>query len=223
MESVLQVLQFFAASFLGALGLGYAVSSFRESRRKQAINELVPNAPLRMRSLSGVYRSRFVGFREGNLQVGAPMMRDAFVPLRVGEPLTVEAPVENGVLIFRTEVLGRCGDSKTFLLQRPPNLRRTERRHELRTTRFAGTPGTLNGEWAELQDLSKHGASFHSFGTFLAGDVIKVEVPRFGAALLGWVLDVQPISIDSRTASVVRMRFVDEFPAIPIESLREEN
>ncbi|MBS1706213.1 MAG: flagellar brake domain-containing protein [Armatimonadetes bacterium] len=206
-----------ALSFMGALAAGYAVTVLKLSKKRHALDQVEHDAPVRMKSECGMYRARFLGAQGKNLLFSSPILRDAYVPLRVGLSLTIEIPRPKGVIIFRTQVIHRDPVTHTFVVARPSDPMVLDRREEPRSERFAGTQVSLNEEWGELMDLSVNGARFQTFFPFSAGDVIKVHIPLFHACVLGWVLDASPIDIGARTGTMIRVRFVDPLPPIPID------
>src|SRR5207244_4268300 len=113
-----------------------------------------PNAPVRFRSYSGIYRSRFVGTCSGNWSFDAPLHRGHFVPLRLGEEVVIEAPGDDALLLFRSKVIGRDAENHRFLLSKPTGMEKKDRRATRRSTAIAGRSAALDGRQAVLCNLS---------------------------------------------------------------------
>ncbi|MBL8088138.1 MAG: flagellar brake protein [Chthonomonas sp.] len=215
MESILQTLQFFALSFVLAMAFGYVVTQYRLRGRRHFLEGIAPEAVVRVKSECGVYRARFIGWREGHLEVSAPLQRSHFVPLRVGQELIIEAPVQDKVVLFHTEVISRDPRRHSFILEKPEAPSVVNRRESNRIVRYAGTEALLNEEPAELVDVSIRGGKFLSKGTFNAGDVVRVRIPELGANVLGWIIDCIPVAYDEGQGTCTRIRFADDLPPIP--------
>jgi hypothetical protein len=85
-------------------------------------------ASLRIRADAAVYRSRFVEASAEGWVFAAPLQRDAYVPLRVGEDLVVEAEGEAERLLFRSTLVHRDGVSGRMVMERPLHVFRAEPR-----------------------------------------------------------------------------------------------
>src|SRR4051794_19366593 len=88
-----------------SIGVAYALTAF--ARLARSVPSPIPNGQLRIRSGASMYRARFLGETRDGWTFTAPLQRDAYVPLRIGEALVIEAPSERGILRFRTVIIDR--------------------------------------------------------------------------------------------------------------------
>ena len=125
-----QLLALNFAAFVVALLLGALVSA--TVRRVRHSTVIVPDrgASLRIRASSAVYRSRFLEAGPHGWDFAAPLQRDAYVPLRVGEDVVIEVEETEGRLIFRSKIIARCGETGRMTIARPANVFRTGPRDE---------------------------------------------------------------------------------------------
>jgi hypothetical protein len=86
----------------------------------------------------------------------APLSRHCYVPIRLGELLTIEARAPGGVLLYRAVLKERRTNPHVLVVERPVFASRQERRDEPRL-RDQGH-ATLDGGEAILRDISTHGA-----------------------------------------------------------------
>lgn len=217
MGSVLQAIQLFATAFVTSLAIGVGVSHVRLRKRRHVLDEVRPETIVRLRSLSGMYRARFLAKDRAGIHISSPMQRDFFVPLRVGEEVSIEVPIEKGVVVFKTEVVSRDNDNHTFCLRAPAVPNMINRREEIRSVRFHGEQAFVNEEHAELVDVSRSGARVLTFAKIEPGEVVRVAIPRFDASQLAHVLDCTPAPLQDRQGYQLRLRFIDPLPPIPIK------
>ena len=136
-----QLLALNFAVFVAALLVGAIVSGLVRRLRRPPMPIPPQGASLRVRASAAVYRSRFLEVTDEGWVFAAPLQRDAYVPLRVGEDVVVEAEEADGRLIFRSEIIHRCAQSGRFTIARPANVFRTDPRDEIREARLvAGMP-----------------------------------------------------------------------------------
>lgn len=177
----------FVALFLVSVGASYAFTRFTMMAKKPIAP--TPFSKVRVRATSGVYRSRYLGETAEGWQFAAPLCRDSYVPLRVGEELTVEAVCDQGVMLFRTVVVSRDAVDHTLTFARPGATTRTNRREEERSSEFAGKEVELEGLPANILNLSPRGACLVTSKTLTPGDWVKVKLPWQPNPVFGWVLE----------------------------------
>src|SRR4051794_14678642 len=108
MENLASLILFFAAGFGISLGLAWLFVQIVARLRKQPVP--IPGSILRIRAGSGFYRSHVLDSAGSVWRISAPLQRDAYVPLRVGEEVVIEAAAKNGALLFRTQIVARETD-----------------------------------------------------------------------------------------------------------------
>jgi hypothetical protein len=187
--------------FLASVIVSYGLMLLARSLRRTP--SPIPNGQIKVTSGASAYRARFLcESREGWLFT-APLQRDAYVPLRVGEPLIIEAPSVRGVLRFRTEIVDRRADSGVMVAQRPKQVHLEDRRAEERRTDLSTGDARVEGKAAELIDLSRHGAKLSVEGLIPRGDRVRLELPWLNEPCFGWTLE----SERSGDATMIRVRF----------------
>jgi hypothetical protein len=115
-------------AFLVAIAFGAGVSTLVRRLRRPPMPIPSPGSPLRIRADEAVYRSRFLEAGTEGWIFAAPLQRDVYVPLRVGEDLVVEAEEPEGRLIFRAKLVERCGNTGRMVMSRPMQVFRAEAR-----------------------------------------------------------------------------------------------
>lgn len=115
-------------AFLLAIAFGAGVSGLIRRLRRPPMPMPTPGAPLRIRADEAVYRSRFLEAATDGWVFAAPLQRDAYVPLRVGEDLVVEAEEPEGRLIFRAKLVERCSTTGRMVMSRPMHVFRADAR-----------------------------------------------------------------------------------------------
>lgn len=211
-NEIFQLIGISTLVFAGSIVLGYVVGLLRNGRRVPAP---AVGVQLRLKSPSGVYRARLLRAEKGGWWLSSPLQRNAYVPLRVGESLVVEAPSSVGAMVFHTEVLERDATTHQFRVRPPREVREVERRLEYRHKSFLGRPFKANGEPAELVDLSASGARFLTLAAAAKGDDLRLELPEPFGTVVGWVLETEPASLGSRTGSLVRVRLATPLEGLP--------
>lgn len=207
MPEIVQLSLLFLAAFAVAAGLTAIVSAVGRHRTAG----LVPpeNAGLRIRASSGMYRSRFLGAGPSGWTFAAPIQRDAYVPIRVGEQLTIEASSANGMLLFQTEVIERDADTHQVTVAPPHRVSRIERRQARRFPEYKGVSALLDGRAATLCDLSEYGARLETDAEVRAGERVELRLDGAREPIVGWVLEATP---QGRGRLIARIRFEDPVP-----------
>lgn len=190
--------------FLLTLGASYAMVCLKHRARARRIP--LPNLPVRLRGPSGMYRCHFLREDPVGWWFSAPLSRDAYVPLRIGEKLFVEAPVSGeGAVVFESEIVARDGREHEICLRRPSASRVFERRLASRDRSLAGRRCSVNGQPAEIVDISEHGVRVICLDSHSRGDEVRVGLPDRGM-VFGWVLEATPEAFGSSRGTCLRIR-----------------
>jgi hypothetical protein len=185
MENLGSLIIFFAVGFVvAACSAWLYVKTIRHLR-----DRLDPEigSILRIRAASGVYRSHMMELGRSVWAMSAPLQRDNHVPLRVGEELVIEAASQGGALLFRSKVVARQSNPHTILIERPEKIHRVDRRDHKRWPQLAGAKVRLEGQPAELLDLSESGARLQTASRQYKGERVRLDLP-WGAVVYGWVV-----------------------------------
>lgn len=214
-----QIVDLFALFFL-VVGLSYLLTraAMKTKRVKTSDLELVDGQVLRLITPSGSYRTHLVATRSGSLLISAPLHRDRYVPLRVGEKIVVQSPGFDSLLTFHTTVTDRDSVTHELTLSPPTWFRRTDRRCEPRFLAVKGEHASLNRKPAVLQDLSAWGAKLITSERVSPGDYVAVQLPSEYGEARGYALEVRSSAWEGRSCCEVRIRF--EEPLSGLVSLR---
>ncbi len=197
----------------GVFAVSYVISrALVERHPRRSLPDLPPHAKLRLLAPSGTYRCHLLAVRGDGLTITAPLHRDSHVPLRVGEVVVAQTCVSDGIVTFRSTVLGRDKTHHQFTLSLPEFVRTSDRRSEPRLTTVSGQQGFVNGVPVRLVDLSAGGAKIElSTPSVCAGDWCVLELPdRLGVAE-GHALELSD-GTDSAGASVIHVRMCFDSP-----------
>ncbi|HEY3781988.1 MAG TPA: flagellar brake protein [Fimbriimonadaceae bacterium] len=199
MVQIVELCGYFAIVFAVSIGASYFITSLRVKRKNV---ELLPNTTLQIRSGEGIYRSKFLGDNASGWIISAPLSRDAYVPLRVGEKITVVGPTEHGLKHFQTEVLLRDSDTHELTIKIPDRMSNVERRQSFRVDKFLSPSALVEGQPATLLDLSEGGARVVLHDPLKRGERTAIEL--LGAdKMYAWVVDSSP----ANPGYVIRLRF----------------
>jgi c-di-GMP-binding flagellar brake protein YcgR len=130
MQNPADLILFFGAGF----GLSLAIAWMLRKMAEQARLRLTPRefATLRIRAGVGSYRSKMISTSGSVWHIALPIQRDAYVPLRVGEEVVIEAAGPEGALIFRSHILARETDPACLIISKPKRICKVERREHQR-------------------------------------------------------------------------------------------
>ncbi|MBX3117709.1 MAG: flagellar brake protein [Fimbriimonadaceae bacterium] len=145
---------------------------------------------MRLRTVSGIYRARFLRETPEGWVFSAPIKRDVYVPLREGEAVTAECPTEHGVLLFRTHVISRENETHELILEKPKQANAHERRSQKRL-RLNGISLTVEAIEGNLLDISEGGAKAVLPRRFANGDRVAVQLPWAESPTYAAVLETQ--------------------------------
>ncbi len=183
-----------AGLFLASVMLG----AFWVARRRKRPASPLPGAPLRIKAAEAFYRTRLCGISDQGWWIDAPLQRDAYVPLQVGESIVVEATTSEGVLRFRTVVTSRDLEGHRFLLAAPMSPQFQDRREAKRQQSEASAK--IEGEYVRVFDYSAHGMRCDMVPKIRRGERVLVELQ--GREIFGWTLE---------TGRFLRIRFEEPF------------
>lgn len=200
----MQLFLWFFGLFLIAFCGAYFLTKRQDKRPKLHLCE---GGTLRILGLDGPYRSKITALGDDQFECSAPLRQGEYVPLRVGDVVRVEAPIEGGVYKFRTVILNRDADTHTFSLALPVEFIHENRREGDRVYPEKFLPTRVNGDPAVIVDYSERGARLLTVHRLEAGDMIRFGVPHREDEVLGCVLSVTPDALDGRQASCIRVAF----------------
>lgn len=202
--------------FGGSLFLSYCIMWLIAAHRNRL--DFEPGTVVRMVGPGGAYRCHFQFMRGDNLVFSSPIQADRYVPIRVGERLLVQAPGNDCLITFRSNVLERDSSKHELVLEPPTYVRRTERRSEDRRSRLAGEDALMNGEVAEVVDLSAAGTCLLTYRKPVPGERVRVVLPSTGLDAFGWTLDCSRASLGTHQAYRVRVQFEEPLAGLGLGS-----
>lgn len=191
--------------FLASTLISYG--AVRMLNRKNAIEAPAPDTAVRIRSTMGMHRSRFVAEEAAGWLFTAPIGRDHYVPLRVGEPLTIESVHESGLILYRSTVAERRMDPHVIVAHRPFSVSRVERRTDNRRKDVAGAVVGVDGAEGVLRDLSAHGAKVKVAYGRTPGERVRLDFPWRAEPVFACVLDLDSDSRSAPAWSEIRVVF----------------
>lgn len=203
MQDLVSLIAFFVVGFLLSFGVAWTYVRIATRQRRQA--EPVVGAILRIRAGSGMYRSQIVRLGRSAWTISAPLQRDSYVPLRVGEEIVIEAPGKKGALVFRSTVIARDATTHEVVIERPTTVHEVERREHKRWPHLIGQKLTVEGTTARILDISQGGARVETKSRTHRGDRLRIDTP-WGQTLYGWVLDSEPGQARIRFEELVEIR-----------------
>ncbi|HVT10913.1 MAG TPA: flagellar brake protein [Fimbriimonadaceae bacterium] len=198
MENLVSLLVFFATGFAVAVAAAWLFVKVALHFRQKLIPPV--GSILRIRATSGSYRSTLMKLGGSVWTISAPLQRDSYVPLRVGEEVVIEAASSRGALLFRSTIVARHTQPHSFTIRRPEKIHQVERREHKRWPHLAGESVKLEGQNGRIIDLSEGGARIQSAYRTHKGDRVRLDLP-WGEAIYGWVLSAE--------GNETRMRFED--------------
>ncbi len=212
MNDLLQLAGWFSILFAASFAAAYLLTKRRAALRGRGFF-VAPDTAIRLSGPSGSFRSRFLHADKSSWMISAPLQRDAFVPLRIGEGLLVQAPGAGGVWMFRTTVIDRQMEGHLLVLARPEHPHLVDRRAHPRLTDVRGASIRLNGDPAELIDCSQNGACVLTDTPLANGDDIVLDLHADLGEARGWALECAPLrGVDGRRT--IRIAFSEPVPAL---------
>jgi hypothetical protein len=199
MREVVEMIGVFAIIFAISVSVSYFLVSVKV---RVSLPKPLEGGVIQVRSGNSMYRSRFVRSAPNGWVIHAPLSRDSYVPLRVGEALTVVMPTDAGLRQFETEILLRDSATHELTVSPPHRMTVVERRQSNRIKRFEDSAASIEGRAATLIDLSEGGARLETSEPLLRGERAVLDLPSRGR-VFGWVLE----SSQSALGHTLRLRF----------------
>jgi|SRR5579862_4158664 len=187
------------SGFAAALTVSWLSLRLALVQRKRM--EPSPGAILRIRGAAGVYRSQVLSLSDSEWTISAPLQRDAFLALGMGESVVAEAAFPCGVLVFRSKVISIDARGHSVVLQPPNRIHRLDRRQCKRWPEMAGQGIEIEGQSGQILDLSEGGARIATAYRPNKGERVRLDMP-WGEVVYAWVL--------SREGSEARVRFEEQ-------------
>jgi hypothetical protein len=200
-----------ALVFVLAVGLATLLSAV--TRRFKPARLLQPGDTIRVKTVSCVYRCRVESVRGSQVHISAPLSRNHYVPLRIGEQVGVEITNKDGVVAFRSEILQRLHDGRELVLAAPHDVFRYDRRQYRRYSYGGGRQIRVDDIPTELIDLSNGGCKFRTWGDFKTGERVHISLPWMPGHVPGWILEGKLWRAGTPTVNEYRAVFEE-----PIES-----
>ena len=187
----------FGASCAVAFGIGLALRRWRRPWVPPA------NAKMRVRTADAIYRCRFVGEGTDGWAFSAPLQRDNYVPLNVGQTVSCEVTTDLGVVVFEARVKGRRTDPPAIVIVPPRDVRNLNRRNDERRPVDGKNEIMVDGVPGSLLDLSRGGAKLRMRRAPVRGARVGFTLPG-GESIPADVLESEP----SLGGAIVRLRFL---------------
>lgn len=169
---------------------------------------LMPNMAVRIKTSSGMYRSRFAGESGSKLRFESLLSRQSFVPIRVGELVTIEAATNQGIVLFRSRVVEREEATHDLVIERPKEISHVDRRDAARfPCNDMEVTVKLDGLSAQLIDLSAKGAKLRTRCEYKKGERVSIEFPWQSTEIGAWVIDIASAGLGENACSVLRIVF----------------
>ncbi len=220
MSTSFEFLLILFAGFVGSLMISYGLTRLFGGR---AIQPPIVGGTVRLKTTSGVYRTRLLAVDAAGWHLTAPLSRDAYVPLRPGEEVVLEAPVMGGAILARTSVASRDADTHEVIVAMPKRAHSIERRETRRVSESEGLPAKVESKAAVLLDVSPFGARVECEAEVGSGERVRLDLPWSEEPVFAWVLEVLPVLGTHGRWTACRVRFEDRAQMPPTPSLRLEN
>ena len=214
MNEIIQLSGFFALTFAACFGAAYAWTAWTRKSRKPLSPEV--NTTIRFGSGRAMYRSNFVAETAKGWLLSAPIQREHYVPIRIGEEIRAEVTTSKGVLFFRSEVLERSTHPWRLLIRAPARYELRERRSQPRRRDLEGLRAGLDGHAAVLMDLSDLGARVTASVAPERGERLRLDLPWLEAPCFAYVLEVAPPRDPAATGTELRLRFEEPLRNQPV-------
>lgn len=136
----------------------------------------VENARVRFKTSQAVYRSRLISFDDKQWVFAAPMQRDSYIPVPVGEECVCEVVARGGVLIFSSKVIARQSQEGRIVIEAPTNPKLKNRREGARRIDIP-MKLLVGNHGGEVLDVSSNGAKVKLSGFQKEGQTVRVDLP----------------------------------------------
>ena len=212
---MLEQLAMMSIAFVGAFLLAKLAISLKGSKAPKLL--LTEGAKLKVLTPSGAYRCTVEATDKQGIYISAPIYRETYVPLRLGETVVVQVAHSDGLQTFQTKISDRNTGPHMLKLEWPKHFRISDRRSSIRVLYSSFEDGSINNEKTKIIDLGAMGTKMVTGKSHLPGDWVRVQLPDGYGETYGWILDTTPSRLAGLPGHVVRIRF--ESP-ISIQSLR---
>ena len=200
MQEILTLLVSFSAVFaLGAIA-AKAVVTLRSRSHRDGCTP-VENAKVRMKASTALYRCRLISHDRNSWVFTAPMQRDNYVPISVGEQVTCEVIANGGLIIFSSVVTSRKAIEGSIVVAAPKNIK-LENRRDQSDRKEIDMAVVVAGKNGAVIDLSPGGARVKIQGFEREGNMVRVDLPS-GESRGAIVVD----SKNDHMGSVIRLKF----------------
>ncbi len=200
MQELLTLLVSFSVVFVVGMILARAYFALKAMPQRAAYMP-VENAKVRMKTSDALYRCRLVSKDSKTWTFTAPMHRDNYVPVSVGENIKCEVIANGGVLIFESTVIARRPIEGTIVISAPKTVKLDNRRQHL-DRREVDMDVVVAGKSGAVMDLSPGGARVKIRGFEREGNMVKIDLPS-GESRGATVVD----SKNDQFGSVIRLKF----------------
>lgn len=202
-----EMLALMGAVLIGSFLLARAVVAAKGKPSRDL--RLHQGAKLKLLTPSGAYRCQVESSGPKGIVTTAPLYRDSYVPIRIGEKVVVQVPYEDRLLTFHSSVLARDGVYHRMTLAFPTAYRLSDRRSVPRTKLQERVETQLNGAPAAFVEVSSMGARIVTLEKVGPGDFVNIEITAGGEKVSGAVLGAEPAAIGNRMGREIRVRFDD--------------
>lgn len=186
-----------------AFAISALISYWLTELRKGKLIPPAEGTTMRLRAPAGMYRSKLISADPKGWKISAPLSRNHYVPLRVGEQLSIEAPVDGGVYLFKTVITARDNETHELVLQPPTHIAPRDRRDVKRCPRNEDV--LVEGQTGHLVDISSLGARLKTAKRYVPGDRVRLELPE--GLMYAWVLEAWPTRHGDDWRENLRVRF----------------
>jgi hypothetical protein len=191
------------ASFFGSLAVAYTVTRLR----RRSVEAPKTGTPLRIRTTSGVARTRFIEARKGSWIIEPPMAKGTCVPFRPGESLVLEQTGSRGAWLYRCHVLTRDAETQTFELSVPDIGTLVDRRVCHRHAYIPPKKCRVDGARAWMHDISEFGSRIEVTTLVAAGDRVRIDVDEMDEPIFADVIDRDAQTTLAAACATVRVCF----------------
>ena len=141
---------------------------------------------LRVRLPGGMARGALLAKGPFGWEIGPVLQRHGSAKAMIGDSIIVEAPIRNGVTLFRSTITSFEGT--TLTIEPPQRVFSKNRREHFRRTDLEGWEVSLDGGAACIVDLSTHGARLSQLENVEKSQRVEVVIGKL--VLPSWVLEV---------------------------------
>lgn len=164
---------------------------------------------IRLRTQKGLYRTRVVSWNGRCLVFAAPLSRDTYIPLSIGESITIEAATESGIAVLEGILQSRDAERAEFTATELQETAYFDRRQSHRVSYGAGVSISVDHAKADLIDVSERGIRFRTSADFEKGERVAIRLPWEDQAAGAWIIDGGHMAGSNRGVNEYRAIFED--------------